>query len=88
MRHSIEIPSFIGGILAGLAAVGVTLLTIGVARRVRATRAAGTDRMRWLDGAHPVPAALLDALPAAEGNAPPRRLASEAVDAPVESQRW
>jgi len=76
---------FVGGILAGVAALGVTVLVIGAVRRAQARRVTGTPI--GIDSIPPEPVAL-SVQPAPETNANEGRLASEMDDVMLPSQRW
>ena len=85
--------SFLQGFTLALALVGVTIGTIGTARRLPRLRVGGrrrkdTENVR-IDGVIPPTQPVLDVLPQHEvSSAEKSRLASEAVDMPAVSQRW
>ena len=89
MRFEFQLyPGFMAGIGVGLALAGVTVLTVGAARRTRARNAAN-DRVPLIDGVHDPAPPELDARPAEEANTlEVPRLESEAPDVPPLSQRW
>ena len=85
-RHTKE--GFLGGVVVGLAAFGVTLLTVGAVRRMLARKNFDEPLPRFIDGVHPPTEVELDTRPPSEANAPVRRLESEMVDFQPLSQRW
>jgi hypothetical protein len=87
-----EYRAFAGGILLGLVFAGVTMGIIGATRRARKLRltsaeAKQADHAPFIDGVHPLRAAVLDARPQPEANIP-GTLASERPDFSPMSQRW
>jgi hypothetical protein len=77
---------FLGGVVVGLAAAGVTALVVGAVRRARYSRT--EHEQHFIDGVRPPNDVELAAAPTREGNAYPRRLESESFDPPNASQRW
>lgn len=92
MRTDIQLtPGFVAGLGLGLALAGVTVLTVGATRRMRARRmeARAAEHVPVIDGVHAPEPPALDARPAEEANALEiPRLESEALDVAPMSQRW
>lgn len=90
MRSDIQLnPGFFAGIGLGLALAGVTVLSVGAARRMRTRRSMSEEHVPLIDGVHAPSAPALDARPAEEANAlEVPRLESEAPDVSPLSQRW
>ena len=90
MRTEIQLnPAFVAGLGLGLALAGVTVLTVGAARRMRSRRLMAREHIPVIDGVHAPETPALDARPAEEANAlEVPRLESEALDVAPMSQRW
>ena len=90
MRSEIQLnPGFVAGLGLGLALAGVTVLTVGATRRMRARRMEMQEHVPIIDGVHAPETPALDARPAEEGNTLEiPRLESEAPDVAPTSQRW
>ena len=88
-REILSNRSFLEGFVLAFAVLGVTFCIIGTVRRMRAwTGAAHAPPIAPIDGVYPPEAASLDARPQEEANGPHEPLESEAVDVPLNSQRW